>query len=46
VIHSVFVSTSDDLLESQAQADGYLPKPYRFVELTKLVARVRDASPS
>lgn len=44
VIHSVFVSTSDDLVESQALADAYLPKPYRFVDLTKLVARIRDAS--
>jgi CheY-like chemotaxis protein len=41
VIHSVFVSAPADM--PAVTADGYLPKPYRFVDLTKLVARIRDA---
>jgi CheY-like chemotaxis protein len=41
VIHSVFVSEPADM--PKVTADGYLPKPYRFVELTKLVAKIRDA---
>lgn len=42
VIHSVFVSTAGEV-PIPTDVDGYLPKPYRFVELTKLIARIRDA---
>lgn len=42
VIHSVFVSSPDEV-PLPTEVDGYLPKPYRFVDLTKLIARIRDA---
>ncbi|MFP5500943.1 MAG: response regulator [Candidatus Sericytochromatia bacterium] len=43
VLHSVFVSHVQDMPTVQSQADGFLPKPFRFVELSKLVARFRQA---
>lgn len=37
IVHSVFVSHSDDVVPATAQADGFLPKPYKFIDLVKLV---------
>ena len=42
IIHSVFVSHEGDVPQAQTQADGYLPKPYRFVDLAKLVSKIRE----
>lgn len=42
IIHSVFVSHDGDVPTAQTQADGFLPKPYRFVELAKLVSKIRE----
>jgi CheY-like chemotaxis protein len=43
VIHSVFVSQEGELPVPAGEVSGILPKPYRFVDLTKLIARIRDA---
>lgn len=40
IIHSVFVSRSGDLAPASAQADGFLPKPYKFIDLAKLVQKL------
>jgi CheY-like chemotaxis protein len=45
ILHSVFVSHAADVREVPVQADGFLPKPYRFVELSSLIARIRNADP-
>jgi hypothetical protein len=29
--------------DAMDHADGFLPKPFRFVELSQLVAKIRDA---
>ncbi|MFN3431899.1 MAG: response regulator [Candidatus Sericytochromatia bacterium] len=40
IIHSVFVSRSGDMGLASAQADGFLPKPYKFMDLAKLVQKL------
>lgn len=43
VVHSVFVSHGGDMPQAMEKADGFLPKPFKFVELSQLVAKIRDA---
>lgn len=40
IIHSVFVSRSGDMAPAANQADGFLPKPYKFIDLAKLVQKL------
>jgi CheY-like chemotaxis protein len=45
VVHSVFVSRPGDVSPATGQADGFLPKPYKFIDLAKLVQKLaRPAS--
>jgi CheY-like chemotaxis protein len=41
VIHSIFVSHPADAPEALPLAQGYLPKPFRFLDLKKLVDEFR-----
>lgn len=43
ILHSVFISHAVDLTESPAKVDGFLPKPFRFVDLAQLIDRIREA---
>lgn len=43
IVHSVFVSHPSDAPEALPLADGYLPKPFQFLELKGLVESVRAA---
>jgi CheY-like chemotaxis protein len=41
VIHSIFVSHPADAPEALPLAQGYLPKPFRFLDLKKMVDEFR-----
>lgn len=41
IVHSVFVSAPGDVTEATSLADGILPKPYKMLDLVKLVERVK-----
>jgi CheY-like chemotaxis protein len=43
VIHSIYVKHASDAVRLTSKADGILPKPFKFLDLQKLVEELRAA---